>query len=49
MPEHEERTRKGLIDSSPQIPFPLRLVTLIGLGSCFYFFANGLSFGGVLR
>ena len=47
MQEYEENNRNRLIDFDPQIPFPLRLVTLIVIGSFFYFARYGLSLSGV--
>jgi len=47
MQEYEEYNRKRLIDFDPKMPFPLRLVTLIAIGSFFYFTRYGISLSGV--
>lgn len=47
MQEYEENNRNRLIDFDPQIPFPLRLVTLIVIGSFFYYLDYGLTLKGI--
>lgn len=47
MPEYEEYNRNRMVEFDPQIPFPLRLATLIVIGSFFYYVDFGFTLKGV--